>query len=99
MKAVDVMTRDPISVHENETVGRVNELMDERNIRQVPVVNGRELIGIVTDRDVRAHLNRSLTEPPESYERARGSKVGDLMTTDPLSVAPDDDLREVIETL
>ena len=54
MRVVDLMTKDPLTVGAADTVGKVDELMAENNIRQIPVVNGRELVGIVTDRDVRA---------------------------------------------
>src|SRR6188768_1916815 len=57
MKVVDLMTNDPLTVTAAETVGKANELMAENNIRQIPVVNGRELLGIVTDRDIRAFLS------------------------------------------
>lgn len=99
MKVVEVMTRDPLSVLPSETVGKVEELMAENNIRQIPVIEGRDLVGIITDRDVRAHVSRSLGDSPEAYEKARGARIRDLMTSDPTSIAPDDDLREAIELL
>jgi len=99
MKIIDLMTPDPVTVNANETVGRVEELMDESNIRQVPVVNGRELIGFITDRDVRAFVSRSVADNPDAYEKARRAPVGDLMTTEPIALSPDDDLREAIEVM
>ncbi|MBM4263151.1 MAG: CBS domain-containing protein [Deltaproteobacteria bacterium] len=99
MKVVEVMTRNPLSVLPSETVGKVEELMAEHSIRQIPVIEGRELVGIVTDRDVRAHVSRSLGESPEAYEKARRTLVRDLMTTDPTLLGPDDDLRGAIELL
>jgi CBS-domain-containing membrane protein len=99
MKVVDVMTQDPLSVTTTETVGKADELMAENSIRQIPVVKGRELIGIVTDRDVRAFLNDALQGEPEARERALKTAVGNIMTTEPLSVAPDDDLKDALEIL
>lgn len=99
MKVVDLMTPDPVTVTANETIGRVAELMDESNIRQVPVVKGRELIGLITDRDVRAFVSRSLADSPDEYEKARRAPVGDLMTTEPITLSPDEDLREAIEVM
>lgn len=99
MKVAEVMTRDPLSVLPGESVGKAEELMAENNIRQIPVIEGRELVGIITDRDVRAHVSRSLGESPEAHEKARRTCVRDLMTTDPTSLGPDDDLREAIELL
>jgi len=99
MKVVDLMTNDPLTVTAAETVGKANELMAENNIRQIPVVNGRELLGIVTDRDIRAFLSEALVGEPEARERALGTAVGDIMTTEPLSIAPDDDLKDAVEML
>jgi len=99
MKVVDVMTQDPLTVTTAETVGKADELMAENNIRQIPVVKGRELIGIVTDRDVRAFLTDALQGEPEARERALKTPVGNIMTTEPLSVAPDDDLKDALEIL
>lgn len=99
MKVIDVMTRDPLSVHGSESIGKVEELMAENNIRQVPVIQGRELVGIVTDRDVRAHVSRALGESAEAYNKARDARVQDLMTMDPVTLTPDDDLRAAVELL
>ena len=99
MKVVDLMTNDPLTVGPAETVGKADELMAENNIRQVPVVNGRELVGIVTDRDVRAFLSDALLDKPEARERALKTSVGDIMTTEPLFISPDDDLKDAVEIL
>jgi CBS domain-containing protein len=99
MKVVDLMTNDPLTVTAAETVGKANELMAENNIRQIPVVNGRELLGIVTDRDVRAFLSEALVGEPEARERALETAVREIMTTEPLSIAPDDDLKDAVEML
>ena len=99
MKVVDLMTTDPLTVTAAETVGKANELMGENNIRQIPVVNGRELLGIVTDRDVRAFLSEALVGEPGARERALKTAIGEIMTTEPLSIAPDDDLKDAVEML
>ena len=77
MKVVEVMTRDPLSVNPDETIGKAEELMAENNIRQIPVVNGRELVGIVTDRDVRAFLSRSSWRT-RSQRSALNTQVRDI---------------------
>ncbi len=45
--------RDPITITPDRTVGELLKLTREHNISGVPVVSGRELVGIVTSRDVR----------------------------------------------
>jgi CBS domain-containing protein len=56
MKVFDVMSKDPLTVSPRDTVGQAEELMYENHYRQLPVVENKQLIGIVTDRDIRSFL-------------------------------------------
>jgi acetoin utilization protein AcuB len=97
MKVVDVMTKDPLTVTATETIGQADELMNTNKIRQLPVVKGKDLVGIVTDRDIRSFLSGSLLESPEARERALASEVREIMTSEPITISPDDDLQEAVE--
>ena len=99
MKVADVMTKEPVTIAAAETVGQADELMADNNIRQIPVVNGRDLVGIVTDRDIRSFLSGSLLGDPEARERALRTPVCDIMTMEPIFVSPNDDLEEAVELL
>ena len=99
MKIVDIMTKDPLTVTPAETIGQADDLMNTNRIRQLPVVKGKDLVGIVTDRDIRSFLSGSLLESPETRERALASAVQEIMTTDPITVSPDDDLQEAVELM
>jgi len=99
MKVVDVMTKDPLIMVPSETIAQADELMAVNKIRQLPVVNERELIGIITDRDIRSFLSGSLISAPEAREKALHTKIGNVMTRDPLTLSPDDELREAVELL
>jgi CBS domain-containing protein len=99
LKVVDVMTKDPLTVTPSETIGQADELMNENKIRQLPVAENNELVGIVTDRDIRSFLAASPTDKPDEREATLNVKVRRIMTTDPITVSPDDDLAEVVELL
>lgn len=99
MKVVDIMTRDPLTVTPTETIGQADELMNTNKIRQLPVVQGKDLVGIVTDRDIRSFLSGSLLEGVEAREEALDTKVREIMTTEPMSVSSDDDLQEAVELM
>jgi len=99
MKVVDVMTKEPLTIAPSETVGEAEELMAENGIRQLPVVENRELVGIITDRDVRSFLAGSSLSAANEREQSLGTKVSDLMTTDPLTLEPDDELQNAVELL
>ena len=97
MKVVDIMTRDPLTVSPSETVGQADEIMTDNRFRQLPVVQDGELVGIVTDRDVRSFLSGSLLTNLEAREKALNTKVREIMTTEPLTLSPEDDLQEAVE--
>jgi CBS domain-containing protein len=99
MKVMDVMTPNPLTVSGIESVGVADELMSENNIRQIPVVDKHELVGIVTDRDIRAFLSDALLINVAAREKALKTPIRDIMTTDPLSLSPDDDLQAAVEML
>jgi acetoin utilization protein AcuB len=99
IRVIDVMTKSPLSVTPQETVGQADELMTENKIRQLPVINDSELVGIITDRDIRSFLSGSLLSTPEAREKALNVNVRDVMTTEPLTMAPDDELQEAVELL
>jgi CBS domain-containing protein len=99
IRVVDVMTKDPLTVTPTETIGQAEELMNTNKIRQLPVVQGQELVGIVTDRDIRSFLSGSLLESPGTREKALDTKVQEIMTTEPMTVSPEDNLQEAVELL
>ena len=99
MKVVDIMTRDPLTVTPTETIGQADELMNTNKIRQLPVVQGKDLVGIVTDRDIRSFLSGSLLEGVEAREEALNTKIREIMTTEPMTLSPDDDLQDAVEIM
>jgi acetoin utilization protein AcuB len=93
------MTRAPLTVTATETIGEADDLMSQNKIRQLPVVKGKELVGIITDRDLLSFLSGSLLASPEQRELALKTRVREIMTSDPITVGPDDDLEEAVELL
>jgi acetoin utilization protein AcuB len=95
----DVMSKDPLTVSPSDTVGQAEQLMYENHYRQLPVVENKQLIGIVTDRDIRSFLAQSSLLEPEKRGKALRTKVTDIMTAKPLTLSPENDLREAVELL
>ena len=101
MKVSDIMTRDPIVVDVSDSVAKAIDLLFTADVRHLPVVERGNLVGIISDRDV-----RSLTFPvswneqtlDESRARARES-VGTVMSGGVLSVDPDSDVADVIDLM
>jgi acetoin utilization protein AcuB len=99
MKVVDVMTKNPLVMTPDETIGQADELMAEHRFRQLPVVDEGALLGIITDRDIRSFLASSSLLEPEERARALKVKVREIMTMEPLALSPDDALRDAVELL
>lgn len=99
IKVVDVMTKNPLVMTPAETIGQADDLMTENRIRQLPVVDEGALLGIITDRDIRSFLAQSALVEPEERAKVLRTNVREIMTAEPLTLAPDDDLREAIELL
>jgi acetoin utilization protein AcuB len=99
MKVVDVMTKNPLTVSPSDTIGQADEMMFENRFRQLPVVEGNQLVGIVTDRDIRSFLSGPLLSSPEDRETAFNTKVREIMTSGPMTLSPDDDLEEAVQLL
>ena len=79
--------RDPVTIGPEASVGELRVLTSERQISGVPVVDGTNLLGIVTSRDIR-------------FERRMEAKVKDVMTTrERLITAPEDASFESITDL
>jgi IMP dehydrogenase len=51
---------DPVTVHPTDTVQTVLDLMSEYNISGLPVTEGKKLVGILTNRDLRFETNFKL---------------------------------------
>ena len=54
----DVMTRDPECVTANESIDRALEVMESRQVRRIPVIDGGgRLVGIIAQADIATRLN------------------------------------------
>ena len=62
--------RDPITIHPDRTVADLFQITLEHKISGVPVVEGSQLVGIVTSRDVR-------------FERRMDARIREVMTPRP----------------
>jgi CBS domain-containing protein len=71
------MTSHPITITPRERLPQAVELMQQHRFRSLPVVDDGQLVGIITDRDIRTNLNRL-----EALE------VGKVMTTNVMTVTP-----------
>ena len=83
-----VMHPFPFSIGASLTVDKAIELMQEHNIRHLPVQDAGKLVGIITDRDINFALRIDNCEPEHL-------RVRDVHTADPYAVTPDTPVYQV----
>lgn len=75
-RAENGMITDPVTIGRNQTVGDALRIMSECHIGGIPVVDdGKKLVGIVTNRDVR-------------FQTDMGKKIDEVMTSTGLVTVP-----------
>jgi len=84
------MTKKVVTIGKEATITDAINLMKEHSIRHLPVVEERELIGWVTESDIRGAYLASLIEQVS---------IGDIMIKDPITIAPEANLEEAAELL
>lgn len=84
------MTRNVITVDQEAGILDAQELMAVNNIRHLPIIDdNHQLVGIVTDRDIRSALPYGFYEDPQSAkEKISSLSVRDIMTRDPITISP-----------
>lgn len=109
MRIDDWMVRPVHVVKPLDTVLHARELMSKWRVNQLPVVRGAELVGIVTDRDLRdafpsvfETVERQF-EADRAHRRERPRSAGSdparltidlVMTQEPFTLKPDDSVED-----
>lgn len=75
-----------VTIDPGANLDQAIELMQENGIRHLPVVRDEKVIGIVSERDLLLHVGKNWTSM---------MKVGDMMSTNLLSVHVNDSLGDV----
>lgn len=70
-----VMTPFPYSVEADATVDQAREFMRQHRIRHLPVTDQGQLIGLVSDRDIKLILGPDFASPPEREVRVRDAMI------------------------
>lgn len=98
MQIRDVMTEAPFVAHATTTVGDALLQMREEQIRHIPVLERGELVGMVSDRDLRTwSLDTLMRSSPEHATARLKHRVGALMTGVPITIGAEADLGEAVD--
>jgi len=83
---------DVISIAPDETVFAAVKLMSEKNIGAVPVMDGKKLVGILSERD---YARRVVLEGRSSEK----TLVKDIMTDNVITISPANTFEECMELM
>lgn len=100
MKVKDAMSKDPLTIDPEAPLGTAMDVMRTKEVRHLPVVDeAGQLIGIITDRDLRLACLAPVVEEYLSARARRGARqlgqtledlrVRDFMTWVVVTVHPD----------
>jgi acetoin utilization protein AcuB len=90
------MTANPYTIAYNAPISEVIELMRQKNLKRVPVVNGEKVVGILTHGDIQK-VSPTKATTLSIYELnylLSKTKVSDAMTKNVITISPDALLEE-----
>ena len=100
MKVSRYMTQKLITATPEMTVKQAFLLMRTHRVRHIPVVEGEELAGIISDRDLRRpRWAEQLDDWTAYYQVDDNHLVSDIMTRNPETVRASDDIRKAVAIL
>lgn len=88
----DVMTSNPRSIEPSTTVTEAARLMKSEDIGSVPIVDGDQLVGVVTDRDIVIRVVAETKDP-------QSTTAGEIASRDLVTVDPEQDLDEALRLM
>lgn len=101
MLVKDWMTKDPVTITDDTSMMKAIHLMKQHRFRRLPVMHGGELVGVVTDRDLKeASPSKATTlDVHELYYLLAELQVKDIMTRNPITVREDDTVEHAAQLM
>ncbi len=90
----EIMKRDVITLHKDDTIETAFQLMNTNHIRHIPIIdNDNRVIGIVSDRDLRDSCPSIFTKKGKTD--GINNPIEKIMTKDVITVHPLDFVEEI----
>jgi acetoin utilization protein AcuB len=95
------MQKNPITITKDERMTTARKILKEKHIRHLPVVDGKKLIGLVTNMDIRKAEASPATslEIRELHYLLDKITVAEIMTRNVITIAPDISIEEATTLL
>ncbi|MBN3493954.1 CBS domain-containing protein [Vibrio neptunius] len=95
IKVEDMMTRTPHTLLRSHLLADAKHTMEALDIRHVPIVDAnKQLLGVVSQRDVLAAQESSLQQIPENQSYTLNTPLYEVMKTGVMTVSPQAGLKE-----
>lgn len=95
----DLMSKKPISVKKSDNLETVLDVMNEFNVRHIPVVNSDgEIDGLISQSDMDKYLRPNSTLEMKK-EQLQSHSTAEIMVSDVETISQDADLRDAGFTL
>lgn len=94
-RCYEVMTKDPFCCLSNDSVEKAAVMMQRENVGAIPVIDTehtRNLVGIVTDRDLALKIIAGELDP-------KSTKVNAVMTHEVVTCFAEDDLQKALDAM
>ena len=100
-KLSEIMNRTLVTVDTHASLRQAQRILDRRNIRHLFVMDGKRLVGIVTDRDLRkaAPSSKSPLTTSEREEFMDELKVVEVMLRKLITASPSTTVREAAKVM
>jgi acetoin utilization protein AcuB len=97
----DIMTTDLTTLREDEVLLDATMLFASASVRHIPIVDGQQLVGIVTERDVKHYTPSILSGiSADEYNRLmETTPLSKIMIRNPLTIGPDKPAYEAAQLL
>jgi len=97
----DWMTKDPITINDDTSMIKAIHIMKEKRFRRLPVLHLGQVVGMITDRDLKeASPSKATTlDVHELYYLLAELQVKEIMTRNPLSVFEDDTVEHAAQLM
>ncbi len=101
LRARDVMTPDPVTIHHDAHLSDAAELMETRNIRHLPVVVGGKLTALLSERHIRDALPsiHTLKDPTARRRALALTRVDQVALHNPTTMRDDASMLEIIQVM
>ena len=97
----DYMTTDLMTVQETDTLLDATMFFVRSTFRHLPVIREKQLVGIITERDVKQYAPSVLSglSPDEYNTIMETTPISRVMTRNPLTVQPDQSVLDAAKLL